>query len=532
MTSSRQLQGPFWKMSLLGWASIIAVIVVLIVPFYGALKQMVETWSHKEEYSYGYMIPFVTLFLIWQKKESLERLAFTGSWAGILITLLGLGLFVAGDLSTIKFVIQYSFLIMLAGLVLALTGWQAFKVIWIPLLVLVFMIPLPQFFLQEISAQLQLVSSEIGVWIIRFFGVSVFLEGNVIDLGIYKLQVVEACSGLRYLFPLMALGFIAAYFFKVALWKRAFVFLSTIPITVLMNSFRIGMIGILVEYRGQSMAEGFLHDFEGWAIFMACTALLVVEMWALAKIGSDRMPFRQAFELKLPESAAGGLQLHWRTLPRPYLAGMLIVLILALIAAVIPERIEAPLPRKDFSSFPMALGEWKGKPEGMEQIYLDALKLDDYVLANFADRNHNTVNLYAAYYASQRTGESTHSPRTCIPGGGWAITSLTQETVGNVKVGASPLRVNRAVIQLGDKKQLTYYWFQERGRIITNEYLVKWFIFWDALTKNRSDGALVRLVTPITPREDVAVADQRLSAFASLLSTHVEDYIPGSGSIK
>jgi exosortase len=107
----------------------------------------------------------------------------------------------------------------------------------VPLLLLGLMIPLPTFLYQGLSAQMQLISSQIGVAIIRLFNISVFLEGNVIDLGNYKLQVAEACNGLRYLFPLMALGFIAAYLFKGALWKRAVIFLSTIPITILMNSF-------------------------------------------------------------------------------------------------------------------------------------------------------------------------------------------------------------------------------------------------------------------------------------------------------
>lgn len=106
------------------------------------------------------------------------------------------------------------------------------------------------------------------------FQIPVFLEGNIIDLGVYQLQVVEACSGLRYLFPLMSLGFIAAYFYQAAFWKRAIVFLMTIPITILMNSFRIGVIGVMVDNWGISMAEGFLHDFEGWIIFMACAAIL------------------------------------------------------------------------------------------------------------------------------------------------------------------------------------------------------------------------------------------------------------------
>ena len=107
----------------------------------------------------------------------------------------------------------------------------------IPLFFLVFMIPLPNFLLNNLSTKLQLISSELGVAVIRLFDISVYLEGNVIDLGVYKLQVVEACSGLNYLFPLMSLSFIMADLYKAPFWKRAIVFLSSIPITIIMNSF-------------------------------------------------------------------------------------------------------------------------------------------------------------------------------------------------------------------------------------------------------------------------------------------------------
>ena len=153
---------------------------------------------------------------------------------------------------------------------------------------------MPYFIDAVLSWRLQIISSELGVAFIRLFQIPVFLEGNVIDLGQYKLQVVEACSGLRYLYPLMSLGFLAAYFFQAPLWQRALVFLSTIPITILMNSLRIGVVGIMVDNFGPQDADGFLHMFEGWIIFLACAILLVGLMHLLARVGSGK-GFFQAF---------------------------------------------------------------------------------------------------------------------------------------------------------------------------------------------------------------------------------------------
>src|SRR5262249_37952056 len=156
-------------------------------------------------YSHGLLIPPVAAFLVWQQKDRLERMPFTGSWLGVVLVLLGGVLLMMGQLGTVFTLVQYAYVLTLAGLILSVVGCQAFRLIAVPILILMFMIPLPQFVLANLSVKLQLLSSQIGVFVIRLFDISVFVEGNVIDLGGYKLQVADACSGLRYLFPLMTL---------------------------------------------------------------------------------------------------------------------------------------------------------------------------------------------------------------------------------------------------------------------------------------------------------------------------------------
>ncbi|MFK5950496.1 MAG: exosortase/archaeosortase family protein [Methylococcales bacterium] len=173
-------------------------------------------------------------------KDILEKIEFNGSWLGFVIVALGLFLFYAGDLSSIFTVIQYAFLIALFGVAISIMGRKPFMIILVPMVMLFFMIPLPVFLFKTLSSDLQLFSSKIGVGVIRLFDISVYLKGNVIDLGVYKLQVVEACSGLNYLFPLMTLGFISANFFTGA-------FLTAILITFLaqqLQPFTIGYLSI------------------------------------------------------------------------------------------------------------------------------------------------------------------------------------------------------------------------------------------------------------------------------------------------
>lgn len=516
-----------WKESIILWSGMAVAAAMLIFIYYEGLEYMVELWGTREEYGHGYIIPFITLFLIWQKSDKLEMMKFNGSWLGVAVTLFGLFLYYAGELSSLYTIVQYAFVLAVFGVALSLMGREPFKLILVPLIILLFMIPLPNFIFNNLSSQLQLISSEIGVAVIRLFDISVFLEGNVIDLGVYKLQVVEACSGLNYLFPLMTLAFISAYFFTGSFWKKAIIFLSSIPITIFMNSFRIGAIGVTVEYWGPEMAEGVLHDFEGWVVFMGCIAILIAEMWVLAHIGKDKLPLREAFGLDFPEPTPEDAKITYREVPKPFYASLIIIVIVAASVFALPEQIEIEPERKQFVEFPLAVDGWQGKSGYLESQIIDVLKFTDYAMSDYYGSDGGSINFYSAYYASQKKGASAHSPRSCIPGGGWRITSLQDHVVTSTEVDGVPLVVNRLVIQKDETKQLVYYWFQQRGRVVTNEYAMKWYLFWDSMILHRSDGALMRLTTVLKPGQDLSIADKRLEDFSRKIAPLIPQFVPG-----
>ena len=293
-----------------------------------------------------------------------------------------------------------------------------------------------------------------------------------------------------------------------------------------MNSFRIGVIGVMVEHWGTSMAEGFLHDFEGWAIFMACFGILFMEMWLLMRLTNDRRKLSEVFGIDPPQPADPDIATRPRVVPRSAIATVALVVITLVPAYALPNREEIVPARTMFSSFPLSVDDWEGRADKLEKIYLDALKLSDYSLVNYRDQSGHTVNFYSAYYDSQKKGQSAHSPKSCLPGGGWVIESLTNTDLGIPLESGESLKVNRALITHGEAHQLVYYWFQQRGRTITNEYLVKWFVFWDALTKNRTDGALVRLITPVAEGEDIQTSEAALRSFAASIAPHLDEYIP------
>lgn len=522
--------GPFVPLSLF-----LLSLVFLIVSFNEGLYHMVWNWS-REEYSHGYMIPLVSLFLLAKKIPEITQVIpkSRSTHTGIVVLLISIALLILGELSSIYTIIQYGFLVALTGLFIVFIGIKGTSLVWAALVYLVFMIPLPTFLYNNLSSELQLISSNIGVFVIRLFDISVFLEGNVIDLGNYQLEVVEACSGLNYLFPLMSFGFLTAYLYQAPLWQRSIIFLSTVPITVLMNSFRIGVIGVTVNYWGIAAAEGFLHDFQGWVIFTACLGVLLIEIWVLGKITGLPGTISARLDVNLPDISKA----HLEKICNKNYSSLIIFCVLSL--STIPiiysmgDRQEIVPERLNFTTLPLFKGGWTGREEQLDMEILNELNVSDYMIANYQHIDGGLpVNFYIAYYDSQRKGASIHSPDSCIPGGGWRITEAEVKEL-NASENFSPInatdrlppKVNRAIIEKGESRSLVYYWFKQRGRIITNGYLAKWYLFWDGLTINRTDGALIRVVTSVPDGMDIAEADHHLTSFLTEFNPLLADYIP------
>lgn len=519
MSQSLALRAPIF----LGWVAVTALLLVAV--FFDSLAWMSQKWFESEEYSHGVMIPFVAAYLAYQRRHRLVHDSRNANVLALPLLAFGLAAFVVADLATIYVGVLLAFLLCVYALVLLSLGWRNTKELIAPLAILAFMVPLPNFLTNNLSAELQLISSQLGVAFIRLFDITVYLEGNVIDLGSYKLQVVDACSGLRYLFPLVALGFILAYLCQIPLWLRACIFISTIPITVVMNSIRIGAIGVSVEYWGPQMAEGILHDVEGWFMFMASLGVLMFELFLLLRLSGDK---RKLLDIMVIDGPDGDTpeQAELQSGPKLLLGLALAALAVMFVYSISFAKAEEVVPeRLPFNHFPLLVGDWYGTPGTIEQVYIDELKFDDYIIADYR-KGAERLNFYVAYYGSQKKGQSAHSPRSCIPGDGWQIQSIETIHLNDLYLNSQPLMVNRTLIQKGDYKQVVYYWFQQRSRIVTNEYKVKWYIFLDALTKNRTDGALVRLTVPLGRDADVSEADAMVGDFMTDLQFRMNDFIP------
>ncbi|HQA83065.1 MAG TPA: VPLPA-CTERM-specific exosortase XrtD [Syntrophales bacterium] len=514
----------------LSWlkAGIYACAVVLV--YYSALTQLVlHDWA-KGDYSHCMLIPFVVLYLFWEKRHALISLPSTPSWSGLVPLFLGFALFWLGELGGEVFTMYISLYLVIVGLSWLHLGWKKVKTAGFAFIMMLAMFPFPNFINVRLSLYLKLLSSQLGVWLLHLYGMSAYREGNIIDLGFTQLQVADACSGLRYLIPLMILALILAHWFKARLWKRVFLFLTSIPVAVFVNSFRIALTGVLYSILGPAVAEEFFHGFSGWLIFLFTLGVLLIEMWILKKIGreggeshlTEETPPKavvQDQEALSPESVLRGLRQ-----PR-FLVTLSLLLLILFFSQGIEFRGKIPIA-KPLNRFPLQVGQWTGTPQQIERQFIEALDFSDYTMIDYSNHQGQTINLYIAYYESQRKGESIHSPETCLPGSGWDFREADGKPV--VNADNRSFHVTLAYMTKGETEELVYYWFPQRGRILTSLYQLKFYAFWDALTKQRTDGALIRIITPVYPAENRKTAEARLHGFTREIAPLIDQFIPGS----
>ena len=184
------------------------------------------------------------------------------------------------------------------------------------------------------------------------------------------------------------------------------------------------------------------------------------------------------------------------------------------------ERIK---PNRSFSQFPLEIGPWRGVTNQMDERVYNILGVEDYIMADFSKDPGQAVNLYVGFYQSQSKGDLIHSPKNCMPGAGWNIAQSSAIPIDLPKSGTT-IKIAKLLLAKDGQKQVVYYWFQSRGRIISSEYMQKIWLVVDSITKNRTDGSFVRLIAPVIKNE--TTAEMLLTQFADAVYPVLNQFIP------
>jgi exosortase len=260
--------------SRLDWLPYASIAILLVVLYYRVAVKLVYDWYTIPDYSHGFLVPFFAAFLIWDKRKVLRATPVRQTWSGITLIVFAIGVLILGVYGVELFTARMSFIFLMAGLIATFFGWAMVRALLFPLLVLVLAIPFPAILFNRITFPLQLLASRIASDILPLLGVPTLHEGNVIELPVMKLEVAEACSGIRSLMSLFTLSVFYGYFLERTTKRRVILALASIPIAVTANVARIVGTGLCVQYWDPEKALGFFHEFSGWVMFVVSLACL------------------------------------------------------------------------------------------------------------------------------------------------------------------------------------------------------------------------------------------------------------------
>jgi exosortase D (VPLPA-CTERM-specific) len=489
----------------------------LVIGFWPLFQRLVIIWNTGDN-SYGYLVVPLFFYLCWEKKNSFSFGQFSWSLTGIAVTLVATFLILIGEVGSMETLLFIGIWGSILGIMVTLYG-KRFQYLLFPLLILLFLVPLPPYFNQTLTFQLKLLASSLSAVMLRTSGVSVLMDGNILDFGVAQLQVVDACSGLRYVMPMLLIALLIGHFFLGnRWWRQLFVVVFAIPLTIVVNAVRIWITGLLTVHDLAKFTEGGFHDSIGLVMFLASGALLA----GLARLLRGPSFFPSSIPVSVVKRQAVNPL-------RPLLLTLVLCSLFVgagwALPRLQPKQHDSPL-RSSFDSFPLQLGGWQGTRQYLSQEILDSLWADDYVSASFVKQDSgNVIHLLIPYYAYQGTRHTAHAPQSCLLGSGWAVLRTQQQTFATTGGQNSP--VTTMELKKGSDTLLSAYFFLGRGRVVVSPWRNKLYLVLDSFVKRRTDGALVRAEMLVAPGQPLDAAHQELSQFLSLLWHELPAYVPG-----
>lgn len=268
--------------------SIITIAALFTFLYFEVFRELLVVWSTVPDYSHGYLIPFLALYLVWGTRDKIITAHLSPSFWGLVVFIIGIGQYIIGYIGAEHFMQGTSMIFVILGIVLFLWGREVTRIVLVPVCYLMFMIPLPAIIWNKFAFSLKLYATEIAVYFIQAVGITVLREGNVLTLPATTLEVVDACSGLRSLISLLALTALTGYISNVNFWKKWVLFISAIPIAIASNIIRLIITAVLFDKFGIDITQGISHTLSGLFVFSIGIALFIIVYKILMLIPKQR----------------------------------------------------------------------------------------------------------------------------------------------------------------------------------------------------------------------------------------------------
>lgn len=505
------------------WPRLDVWVLLLLIGwlYHSVLYRLVVQWATDQDSSHGFFVPAFALYVVWQNRNRLKSIRPEPSWIGLLVVVFSLALLLLGELGVELFTSRTSLLVLLAGLIILFRGRAMFRALLFPWAFLFLMIPPPKIILQQFTFPLQIFATRVATWLLQAAGIPAYREGNLIWLPHITLQVADACSGIRSLLSLITLAIIYGYLMEHRKWVQVLLVCMAVPIAITANVARIFVTG-LVGQANPELAQGFYHEFQGWLVFVVALLLLFATHGVINRLWKPEPGASVAPVL----SSTNALALWVET--RNWSAQFVVVAILMLAAALVLQARSTPgipPPHLPIGSFPSRIGNWTGMDEPLDPESLKVLGHGEFLYRDYANSTgRSLINLFIAYYPSQREGDSLHAPEHCIFGDGWIP---IRKGVIQLSGPSGSFPVNRFVVEKNGERGLVLYWFQAHARKVASVYQAKYYLIVDAIRLHRSDGALIRLWTPMDKGESADAAQARAMDLGNQILPQLDNnYIP------
>lgn len=267
MSFSDSLRANMW------W--LLGLLALLTGLYWKIVADMVMDWQRDENYSHGFLVPIIAGYFLWQRWPELKNKLVKPDRLGLLIIVFAAMQLLIAWLGTEYFTMRSSLIVWIVGIVLYWFGREIFRGMALPILFLLFMVPIPYIIYDMLAFPLKLFVTKLSVGFLKMVGITVLREGNIIQFPSITLEVADACSGMRSLMSLLALGVAYTFMLPLNVWKRAIIIVAAVPIAIATNAFRVIVTGVLAHHWGAGVAQGFFHEFAGLAVFALAMVLLV-----------------------------------------------------------------------------------------------------------------------------------------------------------------------------------------------------------------------------------------------------------------
>lgn len=462
------------------------LVAITIVLYYPVSEALINAWLVNKAYSHGFLVPFISLYIIWTKRKKIQHIEVKPSnIGGALVLLLGGLMYISGNIGGIILLQELSLIVVITGLALLFLGVRYLRALSLPVAYLLFMIPFFDESSNRIHWPFQLFSANLGVTLLQWLGIPAYRLSQYIELPNITLEVAEQCSGIKYLISIVAIGIPLAYFTQKTFLRKVGLIGMAITVAILANALRVAFVGIWAYKFDEVNTHGPFHIFQGFLVSQIGFVVLFLGSWFFSKIPLKNGPKHGFCQTEFFQNKEGVVDVGSITknteFNRSWVTALIILLSIGF-HTYFSENKLVPL-KVDLEEFPLSIGEWKGGNSN-SSIELEIPGIDQEIIRVYQAPSGHEIKLHAIYFEQQYQGKELIN----------YITKKLHKRAEEIDISLGDqqsIRINKALMRDGLKDRLILFWYDIDGITMANRLKAKVRTTFNGLVKGQTNGAFI-----------------------------------------